>query len=312
MFYHLLKIVACLFLFFNISCSHLLAQNDTLKVLSYNIWNGFDWGKDTQRKVKMTEWLKEINPDVVGFQELNDFTEAELKAWGNDIGHPYAVLLKEDGYPVGITSKKPIRLMTGMQGGLWHGMIHVETFGIDFIVLHLSPHDWEFRRREAEIIVEYAEKSILKHSDKQLIMMGDFNAHSPYDANFDAMNPFSLKRLKQSDSLRIKKNGPNAHQNLRNGTIDYSVISKFLSIPMIDLVQKSVPDKNKNSFPTPLVLRNLSPEAIEKNKKRIDYILASTNLESSFLEAEILNQGVPEVLSDHYPVLASFLHSESQ
>ena len=299
-------------MFHIISCSHLLAQNDTIKVLSYNIWNGFDWGKDTERKEKMTEWLKGVDPDVIGYQELNDFTEAELKAWGNEIGHPYAVLLKEDGYPIGITSKKPIKMITGMQGGLWHGMLHVETFGIDFIVLHLSPHDWEFRRREAEIICEYAEKSILNNPEKRLMVMGDFNAHSPYDANFDTINPLSLKRLQQSDSVRIIQNGPNAHQNLRNGAIDYSVISKFLSIPLVDIVQKSVPDKDKNSFPTPLVVSDLSPEDLAKYRKRIDYILVSTNLESSFQEAKIINQGVPKALSDHYPVMASFLFSENQ
>jgi endonuclease/exonuclease/phosphatase family metal-dependent hydrolase len=260
----------------------------------------------------MTQWLKEVNPDVIGFQELNDFTEDELKVWGKEIGHPYAVLLKEDGYPIGITSKKPIHLMTGMQGGLWHGMLHIKTFGIDFIVLHLSPHDWEFRRREAEIICDYAEKSILNDPEKQLMVMGDFNAYSPYDANLDAANPISLQRSQQADSLRTIQNGPNAYQTLRNGTVDYSVISKFLSIPLVDIVQKNVTDENKNSFPTPLVVGDLSPSEVKKYKQRIDYIMVSTNLESSFLKAKIMNQGVPDVLSDHYPVLASFLYSENQ
>ena len=56
----------------------LKAQNDSLKILSYNIWNGFDWGKDLERKRKMTAWLKEVDADVIGFQELNNFTAEEL------------------------------------------------------------------------------------------------------------------------------------------------------------------------------------------------------------------------------------------
>lgn len=74
----------------------------------------------------MTAWLKEVDADVIGFQELNNFTAEELKVWAKEIGHEYSVLLKEDGYPIGITSKQPIQLKTKMLGGLWHGMLHVK------------------------------------------------------------------------------------------------------------------------------------------------------------------------------------------
>ncbi|WP_339922605.1 endonuclease/exonuclease/phosphatase family protein [uncultured Cyclobacterium sp.] len=299
-------------LFFCLLSHSLFAQSDTLKVLSYNIWNGFDWGNDLERKQKMTAWLKEVNPDVIGFQELNDFTAEDLKIWANEFGHGYSVLLKEHGYPIGITSKEPIHLKTKMQGGLWHGMLHAETFGIDFIAVHLSPHDWEFRRREAEMICEYAEKAILNTPNKQLMILGDFNSHSPFDWKFDNENPFSLKRNQLSDSLRRVQNGPNAYQTLRDGTIDYSVISRFLSLPLIDTIQKKIAAGEKKTFPTPMVGQDISKSDFEKYRNRIDYILVSSNLESALLEAKILNQGTPDILSDHYPVLASFLHKTAK
>ncbi|EPR69383.1 hypothetical protein ADICYQ_1628 [Cyclobacterium qasimii M12-11B] len=280
--------------------------------MSYNIWNGFDWGKDIERKEKMTAWLKEVDPDVIGFQELNDFTSEDLKTWANEFGHGYSVLLKENGYPIGITSKEPIHLKTKMQGGLWHGMLHAETYGIDFIVVHLSPHDWEFRRREAEMICDYTVNGIFNNPDKQLMILGDFNSHSPFDAEFDNENPFSLKRSQLSDSLRIVQKGPKAYQTLRDGTIDYSVISRFLSLPLIDTVQKKNSDGEKKSFPTPMVGKDISESDFEKYKKRIDYILVSSNLEPSLLAAKILNQGTTDILSDHYPVLASFLYNKTK
>ena len=309
--YRPIKLIPFL-LFFCLSSHSLLAQNDTLKVLSYNIWNGFDWGKDIERKEKMTTWLKEVDADVIGFQELNDFTAEDLKTWANEIGHGYSVLLKENGYPIGITSKEPIHVKTKMQGGLWHGMLHAETYGIDFIVVHLSPHDWKFRRREAEIICGYIEKGIFSNPDNQLMVLGDFNSHSPFDAKFDAENPFTLKRSQLSDSLRIVQNGHEAYQTLRDGTVDYSVISRFLSLPLTDTVQKHFSDEEKKTFPTPMVGKDISKSDFEKYNQRIDYILVSTNLEPSLLEAKILNQGIPDTLSDHYPVLASFLYQKTK
>lgn len=293
-------------IFLGLICLPLKAQNDSLKILSYNIWNGFEWGKDLARKKKMTEWLKEVDADIIGFQELNDFTAEDLGAWAKEIGHEYSVLLKEDGYPIGITSKQPIQLKSKMLGGLWHGMLHVKTYGIDFIVIHLSPHDWAFRRREAEIIIDYAENSILSDQESKLIILGDYNSHSPFDVNFDAKNPISLKRRQLSDSLRRVKDGPEAYQTLRNGTNDYSVISRFLSLPLIDVVQKSLTDQNKSSFPTPLIAKELSRADLEQSQQRIDYILVSANLEAQLIEAKVINQGTPDILSDHYPVQAVF------
>lgn len=37
-----------------------------LKVMTYNIWNGFDWGKDTIRKENWARWIRDKNPDVLG------------------------------------------------------------------------------------------------------------------------------------------------------------------------------------------------------------------------------------------------------
>jgi exodeoxyribonuclease III len=283
-----------------------IAQTDQIKVMSYNIWNGFEWGKDKDREAAMVKWLKEQDADVIGFQELNDFTPEKLQSLASQWGHPYSMLLKEDGYPIGITSKTPLLLKTKMIGGMWHGMLHAQTQGIDFLVVHLSPQDWQFRRREAELLSEYIENVLIQTGQEKYMILGDFNAHSPFDINFDKSNPTELRLAQKADSIRLAEKGAEAFINLRNNKIDYSVMSKFFSMPLIDVVKPKVADSNLKSFPTPLVTGHMAPSEIATFQKRIDYILVSPYFEDSIIHAEIINYGQPERLSDHFPVVAIF------
>lgn len=282
------------------------AQSTTLKVISYNVWNGFEWGKDLTREKAMVQWLKEQDADVIGLQELNAFTPEKLALLAKQWGHPYSLLLKEEGYPIGITSKTPLELKSRMFGGFWHGMLHAKTRGIDFLVVHLSPHSWQVRRREAEIISSYIEDVINANQQEKYMVLGDFNSHSPFDANFDHANPETLKQNQQGDSLRYAEKGADAHQTLRNGAFDYSVMSRFLSLPLIDVVQNHTAETSKSSFPTPLVAQELSPEKRAQYRQRIDYIMVSPYFEFRCIRAEIINSGPPDALSDHYPVVALF------
>ncbi|MFC4872366.1 endonuclease/exonuclease/phosphatase family protein [Negadavirga shengliensis] len=294
-----------LLLFFLLnSFSPLFPQSSHLKVISYNIWNGFDWGKDKDREQAMVAWLKNEDADVIGFQELNDFTQEKLEQLASQWGHPHAILLKEDGYPIGITSKTPLQLQARMLGGLWHGMLHVRTAGIDFLVVHLSPHDWRFRRREAEMITSYMENALVKTGKSAFMVLGDFNAHSPFDAQLDRLNPHALENNRQADSLRYVEKGEGAYQTLRDGQFDYSVMARFLSLPLIDVVEKHMEVEKRHSFPTPVVIDK--SEAGKKQHGRIDYILVSPVLENRCIDAKVINSGEPEHLSDHYPVVAEF------
>ncbi|MDN3688558.1 endonuclease/exonuclease/phosphatase family protein [Cyclobacterium jeungdonense] len=286
------------------------AQNQSLKVISYNIWNGFDWGKDAEREKAMVQWIQEQDPDVIGFQELNAFTPEKLAQMALEWGHPYSLLLKEDGYPIGITSKTPLELKSRMLGGFWHGMLHAKTRDIDFLVVHLSPQDWQFRRSEAEIVSTYIENVLVKNQQDKYMVVGDFNAHSPFDAGFDRAHPETLRRNREGDSLRFAEKGAEAFQTLRNGTFDYSVMSRFLSLPLIDVVQTHTEENQKTSFPTPLITQDLSAEQRASYQQRIDYILVSPYFEFRCTQAEVVNTGTPDRLSDHYPVVASFTWDE--
>jgi endonuclease/exonuclease/phosphatase family metal-dependent hydrolase len=268
-----------------------------LKIMSYNILNGFEWGKDSLREGEMITWVRIQKPDVMALQELCGFTQEKLEKIARKWGHNHALILKTDGYPVGLTSNKPIQLKEKLLEDLWHGMLHCETWGIDFYVVHLSPADWQFRRKEAKIITE----KIQAGRNKNHIVLGDFNAHSPFDGDFDLKYPYQLERVRKSDETNEK------YQNLREGQFDYSVISTFLALPLMDICQTYVPLDYRTTFPTPInVGKWLTEKEMPKTKCRLDYILVSPSLSLLSMGACIFNGKETQRLSDHYPVMAEF------
>ncbi|GAA3576682.1 endonuclease/exonuclease/phosphatase family protein [Snuella lapsa] len=289
-FYSLLLV-----LIFNVSFGYSQKDVSTLKVMTYNIWNGFDWGKDTERKAAWTAWINEKDPDVLALQELCGYDEEKLKADAKTWGHPYVKILKSKGYPVGITSKQPITLKQSILEGFWHGMLHCETFGTDFFVVHLSPADSDFRLKEAYNIAD----RITLHGGDNYVILGDFNAHSPFDESLLKQNKTLLEQYQDSKDAK--------YSNLRLGAYDYAVISHFISLPAIDVTKDFVSIDERYTFPTPiLVSPDRSREKIDQQKQRIDYIFTSPILSKSCVKVEVFNSGAPEKLSDHYPLMATF------
>jgi len=272
------------------------AEAGSITVITYNIWNGFDWGKDSIRNDKTIAWIKEKNPDVLALQELCGYTEERLKKDAAQWGHNYYALLKTDGYPVGLTSKKPIVIKEKLRDELWHGMLHCETYGIDFYVVHLSPHDVDFRFKEVTIIA----KKIAEDEAKDFMILGDFNSQSPFDGDQLLEKAFLLERNRTRKSDK-------GYSNLRLGNFDFSVMSRFLSLPSIDVTRQFVPAENRFSFPTPVLVGSfLTEEQVPLTRQRIDYILTSPELANYCTGAQILNGPETAGLSDHYPVIAHF------
>ena len=277
------------------------SKKNDFKIITYNIWNGYDWGKDQERRGKVQDWMGEQSPDVVALQELCDYSSGMLaedaKAWG----HNYSVLLKTTGYSVGLTSKYPIEVIEKIREGMHHGALHCKTNGIDVLVVHLHPGSIARRHEEASILYEKLD-GITKSATKYIVL-GDFNANSPFDADlYDPKGPL-ITRLLESNK------GKGLNGNIVNGTLDYSVISKFLSFPLYDVVQKySVGLAERGSFPGQVLaeVNKESQEQLVSRLERIDYILVSPELSVKCLDAKVHNGPENWFLSDHYPVSAYF------
>src|SRR5690606_37396682 len=134
-----------------------------------------------------------------------------------------------------------------MIDSLWHGMLHAKTQGIDFIVLHLSPSDYKFRQKEASLITAYMKQALAGNNDR-VVVLGDYNAHSPFDSFIDKQRPLLLSREKKADAGR-------KYQNLvHDEQFDYSVMSAFLAYPLIDICERTIAPEDRFSFPTPILI----------------------------------------------------------
>ena len=286
-----------LILFFCFLSVGLCAQDKDLKVITYNIWNGFDFRKDIDRKNGVIDWLVDQKPDVLALQELCGYNQETLLEDAKKWGHNHAVILKDNCHSVGLTSVGPIVIKEKVLDGLWHGMLHCETFGVDFFVVHLSPKDRDFRVKESNIIIS----KIASIENKSFVVLGDFNSHSPFDGDIDLVSPEFLERIRMSD-LNNK-----ANNNLLDGEFDYSVMSSFVSYPLIDVTQRFVDSQARFTFPAEVLLKNYSSkELLEKNRRRIDFIMVSRELAKKCVNSTVHNDKETGLLSDHYPVVAEF------
>lgn len=269
-----------------------------LKVISYNIWNGYEWGKDSVRQVNMVNWIKDKNPDILALQELNNFTQEKLMMEAGKWRHPYALILKESGYPVGITSKYPIELKERIIENMHHGALHCKTAGIDVFVIHFSPFQHIKRNQEAKIILEKLSK--IASSQDNYMVLGDFNAVSPFDDYMYKGNSELINSLKVSEEKH-------AHvRNLFQGYHEYGVISSFLSFPLVDITQKHTHQWDQRiSYPTQ-VFEKEKGEGRSIHSMRIDYIMVSPTLSTKCTNAGVFNQESTFYLSDHYPVYGEF------
>jgi endonuclease/exonuclease/phosphatase family metal-dependent hydrolase len=279
------------------------AQENTMKVITYNIWNGYDWGKDEDRRNQVNSWIKAQNPEIVALQELCNYNKEKLAEDARYWGHEYSVLLKTTGYSVGITSKYPIELIEKIMKGMHHGALHCKTMGIDVFVIHFHPGSFQRRREEVAIILDNLNK--VKQNNDNYMVLGDFNAQSPIDADlYDPDGPL-LQRLRESNKDKPQKG------NLFNGDLDFAVMSSLLAFPLIDVCQKYTEGMaERGSFPGQ-VLGNVNDESMESlisRMERIDYIMVSPALFIKCLDARVCNGEDNYFLSDHYPVIAEFAH----
>jgi len=278
-------------------------EKTSLKVMTYNIWNGFEWGKDKDRKADYLHWMKAQKCHVIALQELCGYTPEKLKEDARKLGHDYSVLLKTSGYPVGLTSKYPIEIKERIMDGMGHGALHCVTKGIDFIVVHLHPGSIKRRREETKILLNKL-VSVAKNNSNYLVL-GDFNAHSPFDADKYDADGVLLNRYRE------RNKGKGLDGNIVNNYFDYSVISSFLSIQLEDVVQKHTDGiLQRGSFPTRVFESEDEKLALKQAAtymERIDYILASPQLAPQCIKAQVCNGKENWFLSDHYPVIAEFM-----
>lgn len=258
-----------------------------LRLITHNVWYGFT--KVPERKDSWIDWVKAQDPDIVSLQELNEYTREDLAKDAQSYGHPHSLLLKEEGFPTGITSRYPIEDVQRILEGFHHGLLRVKIKHIYFYVIHLHPSNWEIRKSEISLILQDIDNL---PADSEVILAGDFNTFSPFDSTYYShgkLEPFFHER----DSMYKEK-------NLNMGELDYSVIQDLMDYGLIDLEAslRSSSYKFPGSFPT-----LVEKEGEHGDQRRLDYVFASNNLAKKVVKAEIITSDTALILSDHLPVI---------
>lgn len=266
---------------------NLSAQNE-FKIISYNIFEGMTLDT-TANKTLFVDWVKEQDPDVLALQEVNKFTQTTLETMARRYNHPYAVLLKEKGFPVALTSKHPIINVQKVLESMHHGFIRAEIAGYNIIVVHLSPHKYWKRQEEIEVILQ----TVATQGNKnKTIILGDFNSVSELDVDFYANGKIRQKYIDMGKQYAH-------HDNLVNGELDYVVHNKILRAGFVDAYKLK---NNQYDFTVPT---EKTSNGGQNASSRIDYIYVSKKLKLKMVESQIIKDAFTDFYSDHYPVMMS-------
>ncbi|MGC6487742.1 MAG: endonuclease/exonuclease/phosphatase family protein [Planctomycetota bacterium] len=258
------------------------------RVVTWNVLRGF---LDRTQVAPAQQWLRRQGPDVVALQEVNGFTAARLAETSAAWGHPHAVMAKESGYPVALTSRTPIEVVERRLEGMHHGYLHARTAGLDVVVVHLHPGSWRFRRREVSVLAPKVRA--LVDEGRQVVVLGDFNAHHPLDcAHLDGQAPL-LARRADGDNL------------IADRTFDYGVLARFGAAGVVDAAYHALGERaaRAGTFPTQLLEHARAPEQQQGFLERIDFVLLSPTALARLERAALPRGGALEVVSDHYPVV---------
>ncbi|MBD3338625.1 MAG: hypothetical protein GF353_05935 [Candidatus Lokiarchaeota archaeon] len=264
--------------------------DSNLRILTYNVWYGFT--KVPDRKSLWLDWMKSQNPDIVFLQELNEYNPELLKKDAEFWGHQFSVLLKQDGFPTGVTSKYPIEDIQRYLEGFHHGLIRTKIKGIYFYCVYLHPSNWEFRKNEINLILDDIRKL---PENANIVLAGDFNTFSPHDKSYyshQLLEPFFAKRDKEYNE-----------QNLNGESLDYTVLLTLIDNGFSDLEYLMRNDEYTftGTFPT------LIEKPIDHgHHRRLDYVFSTSELSNYVHRASIISNDTTQILSDHLPIIVDF------
>ena len=182
-----------------ISCGTLLARGDSLKVMTYNIL-GMKPGTDPHvRIVHIIDKLIEIDPDIIGLQEINESingggVDNQAKVIADSLssyfGIPYYYYNQQTHLSwnnqfrefIGIITKHPVeetgffQLVAGVfpRKVVWN-KINTPLGTVNFFNTHLSFNSGSVRTIQVQQIISYIESIEPNHPAVASILTGDFN-----------------------------------------------------------------------------------------------------------------------------------------
>jgi len=251
----------------------------TVEVINWNTYHLFDHRAKLE---EATAWLTEQRPGMVALQEVLHLDEAGLRELALGWGHEHAVMHKERGYPVALTSSAPIEVVERRVKGFHHGYLHARTHGIDVFVVHF----WPTKVGEAEQVAATA--AGLLREGRPVLVVGDFNGKIRFDEPYLRRHGFGEERDGET-------------------VFDYRLTDAFLNRGFVELVSEHSP-QDLYTFGAPALIPRWAKtmEEVRARRRRIDFVFASSDLAAGCLSAHVdTNDDRVGKYSDHYPLLCT-------
>ena len=267
----------CLPLLLAVAGTLFSAAAEETKVIAFNVLIGFN---HADRIEETAGWLREENPDVILFQEIARQNSASFARQAKLWNHSHAAVAKPwQDYSIGLTSKRPFEMLEVRTDGMHHGYVLAKIDGIYYMSIHLSPFKYAVRIRESEIYVKRLKPLI--DAGEKVIVMGDFNNPSPYDAARANANAAALE-------IRRHETRPNI-ENIRDGFFDFQCMNNLLDAGLEEVCIFWMKKSNYNPH----------------TGIRIDMAFLTGTLEPKVTSAfqDTRKREFLETLSDHYPVI---------
>ena len=262
---------------------NIFAQND-FRILSYNILMGFQ--NDSINKTDYINWVKKLDPDIVAYQEMNDFTPKSIQQFAIQYGHPYAVISKTDGFPVALSSKYPIVNVQKVLDNMHHVYLYANINNINVILIHFSPHSYQKRQLEVR---EVLARAALIPKNEKIVILGDFNSLSQVDAAAYSEKFIEALKEREANESRIR--------NLNNGKLDYTVTGAMAKAGYKDAIRM---------FHSDFQFSRPTKKYGSKFLHRIDYMWVNPKFAKYIKSANFIYDDVTNRISDHYPLLVTF------
>jgi endonuclease/exonuclease/phosphatase family metal-dependent hydrolase len=244
-------------------------------ILSYNILEGLQ-----QSEIQIAvfvEWVTNLNPDIIFYQELNGFSEESFAKLAARCRHPFAIKMKEDGYRMGISSKYEITNIERVTKDMRLGYIYAKIQDYHVFAVHLDPFTEEERVKEIHKTLAHA-RALPDNSP--IMIVGDFNALAESDLAAYSDPNFTFNMAAVNSKF----------------TFDFTAINTMREAGYYDAYTLFHSDF-KRSFPT---AKRIMPG---DQGRRIDYAFLSPELKEKCVSAEIIHDAVTRYLSDHYPLV---------
>jgi len=256
------------------------AGSPPIEVINWNTYHLFDHQKHKQAAA---QWLAEQAPTIAICQEMLYLDEPRWQELARSFGHDHAVLHKEKGYPVALSSTAPITVVERRVEGFHHGYLHAQTHGFEIFVVHF----WPGKVHEAVHVARLAKD--LADSGRSVLVVGDFNAEIRHDEDY----------LQAHDHLGTVKDGVRS--------FDYRITDAFLDAGFVDVTHEHSPQAHY-TFGSPALIPRWRKDmaAVHTARRRIDYILTDPQTAERVLAADVFTDDASVGLwSDHYPVRAT-------